>query len=259
LEEVTAMPSRGDIKIYIATHRLRLGSIDDPGYIPIQCGKALSNEDLADLADDTGDNISALNPYFSENTALYWMVKNADAKAPYMGLAHYRRYFSAEKVATIVEGYSVAGSADFTSLTTGETDLIVSEPLGLINAKTDTQTSLEHNYFGSHIGFDLYIARQAVEKLSPGYLNAFDFTMRNCHLVPFNVFVGRRSVVEEYAEWVFPILFLLNEWIPYRSYPTPYQQRAVGFLAERLFTVWIVENRHRYKIGFRPVLKCADP
>jgi len=82
------------IKILVAHHK--------PGYIfendiflPIQVGKAVSNVDLGIQGDDTEDNISHLNPYYCELTAIYWAWKNLDAD--YYGLNHYRRYFTDSK------------------------------------------------------------------------------------------------------------------------------------------------------------------
>ena len=50
-----------------------------------------THEDAGYLADDTGDNISAKNCYYSELTGLYWVWKNV--KDPdYVGVCHYRRY-----------------------------------------------------------------------------------------------------------------------------------------------------------------------
>lgn len=63
-------------------------------YIPIHVGKALSSVDLGIQADNTGDNISDMNPYYCELTAQYWGWKNLDCE--YIGLCHYRRYFEKE-------------------------------------------------------------------------------------------------------------------------------------------------------------------
>ncbi len=54
-------------KVFVMTHK----SFPHPkmeGFVPLQVGSAL-HENLGYLRDDTGDNISDLNPYYSELTA----------------------------------------------------------------------------------------------------------------------------------------------------------------------------------------------
>ena len=206
------------------------------------------------MTDNTGHNISSLNPYFNENTAIYWMCNNAEAKADFMGLAHYRRYFVARELCCIVDGEPVASSNDFVELFGGSVDMIVAQPIAFVNEKTDTLFTVEQSYAGCHISFDLFTAREALAKIASEYLPAFDFVMRNGQLIAYNMFVGKRLVVEQYANWIFPILFQLNEWIPYQTYVDPYQQRAISFLSERLFTVWVLHNRSRVKFGYRHVM-----
>ena len=74
---------------------------------PIQGGRSISNspsragtftqkeiswlkENM--IGDDTKDNISDLNRYFAEMTALYWIYKNTTT--PFVGMFQYRRYLS---------------------------------------------------------------------------------------------------------------------------------------------------------------------
>lgn len=59
-------------------------------YVPLQVGTAI-NSLLGYLRDDTGDNISALNGYYSELTGLYWIWKNVH-NINYVGTCHYRRF-----------------------------------------------------------------------------------------------------------------------------------------------------------------------
>ena len=47
---------------------------------------------MADMIDDTDDNISERTPYYSEMTAQYWARKNVH-DVEYIGFYHYRRYF----------------------------------------------------------------------------------------------------------------------------------------------------------------------
>ena len=87
--------SGGRITIGIAMHKpypVPQGGI----YLPIHVGAALHPDVLpAVQSDDTGDNISTLNPYFCELTALYWLWKNNSSD--YKGLVHYRRYFTTSR------------------------------------------------------------------------------------------------------------------------------------------------------------------
>ena len=83
-----------NIKIIVATHK-KYQMPTDKIYVPVQVG-AEGKELIKDyIPDNTGENISKLNPYFCELTGLYWAWKNLDAQ--YLGLVHYRRYFTESK------------------------------------------------------------------------------------------------------------------------------------------------------------------
>lgn len=84
----------GNIKILIAAHK-QYWMPNDPVYLPLHVG-AEGKQDLGYTQDNTGDNISAKNPNFCELTGLYWAWKNLDAD--YVGLVHYRRYFTRKEV-----------------------------------------------------------------------------------------------------------------------------------------------------------------
>ena len=238
--------------MYVAAHKPSEFPPDE-GYFPIHVGKALTDVDLGIPGDDTFDNISTKNQTFCELTALYWIVKNSDADI--VGLSHYRRYFAPKEKSISFSGVNIAASADFAEFQTG-TDLVVSDPMGFLNDITKTQISVEENYFGTSIGYDLYLAREALRRLQPAYLDAFDFVMRNCQLIPFNMMVGKKAAFNECWNWMFPILFMLDDWIPSHTY-NAYQKRVFGFLSERLHTVWVVHNRIKYRIAYRPVLFCG--
>ena len=82
-----------DIKIIIAAHKKYRMPQDDI-YVPLHVG-AEGKDSIGYQGDNTGDNISNLNPYFCELTGMYCMWKNLTAD--YLGLAHYRRHFCLRK------------------------------------------------------------------------------------------------------------------------------------------------------------------
>lgn len=85
------------IKIIIAAHK-KYWMPTDPVYLPVHVG-AEGKASIGYTPDNTGDNISSKNPHFCELTGLYWAWKNLDAD--YLGLVHYRRYFTRKEVHNI--------------------------------------------------------------------------------------------------------------------------------------------------------------
>ena len=82
------------MRIYTMTHK-KFTPLPDPLYVPLHVGRACG-ENLGYLGDDTGEQISALNCYYSELTGFYWIWKNCH-DADYVGTCHYRRYLINEK------------------------------------------------------------------------------------------------------------------------------------------------------------------
>ena len=85
------------IKIIVAAHK-KYWMPTDPVYLPVHVG-AEGKDSIGYTPDNTGENISAKNPYFCELTGLYWAWKNLDAD--FIGLVHYRRYFTCKEVRNI--------------------------------------------------------------------------------------------------------------------------------------------------------------
>ena len=77
------------IRIYTLTHK-NFEIPKDPMYVPLQVGRA-TKDDLGYLCDNTGDNISEKNCYYSELTGIYWIWRNVH-DLDYVGVCHYRRY-----------------------------------------------------------------------------------------------------------------------------------------------------------------------
>lgn len=220
--------------ILVATHK-EYTFPSDPLYTPIQVGVTRRACDFGYIADNKGDNISIKNDSYCELTALYWAWKSHYADAyKYIGLVHYRRYF--------------AGDLEF-----GEHSILESEAIGNMLISHDIIVPKKRNYYiqsvyshysHAHYGEDLQRLREVIMDLSPSYIHAFDAIMQQRSLYLYNMFVMPSKLFGEYCEWLFTILFALEERIDISTRDS-YQKRVFGFLGERLFNVWILHHRYR--------------
>ncbi len=225
-----------DIKILVATHKLYWMP---PGeiYLPIQVG-AEGKENLGYLCDNTGDNISIKNNNYCELTGMYWAWRNLTCE--YIGLCHYRRYFSHKSSSTEMydKHRAVFSEVDYQKLLKSY-DVILPKKRNYFIETVRSQ--YEHGHYKS----DLDEVERVVAELYPEYSTAFTTVMNRTKLHIFNMFVMRKEKFDEYCKWLFDILFVLEKRIDISGY-SQYQSRVFGFLSERLFNVWL--EREKLKI-----------
>ncbi len=216
------------IRIFVACHKPTEVYTDDV-YTPIHVGRASSKykEEMKDMiGDDTGDNISEKNPFFCEMTAQYWAWKNYH-DSEYIGFCHYRRYFNEKITQDNVDGLFADG-----------TDVIVVGPC--------LRRYTRWEYFKTFVcSEDLAIMQMVVQKMYPEYYktlsqSGFDFVD-----FPLNMLICRRDLFEEYATWVFSILFECEKHVKLSPYSR--QRRLYGYLAELLMPVFFIHNGYKMK------------
>lgn len=216
-----------DTRIYCMTHK-KFTPLDMEGYIPLHVGRALS-DDIGYLGDNTGDNISVKNKTYCELTGMYWIWKNISCDI--VGVCHYRRYFIND------EDFI---SKDFIEKTLNDYDIIVSH-----SGHTD-RPNVRIHYDGWHIAKDMDVTRAIIAEMYPEYLPAFDHSM-NCNFVTIgNMILTQKSIYDEYCSWLFPLMFEIEKRTDVSQYDD-YQARLYGFLAERLFRVWLLNHNYSIK------------
>lgn len=231
--------------IMIAAHKAYSFPVDG-GYMPVHVGKQLSAVDLIIPGDNTGENISELNPYFCELTGLYWIWKNV--RANYYGLVHYRRYFKPirDKPVISVAGQDVAASEALLTLL-GDADIVLSKK------RNYWVESIERHYSHAHNISDLQALRVIMKECQPEYLPTLERVLKGRSLALYNMFVMPSERFDQYCSWLFSLLIPLKDRIPYQEYG-PYQRRVFGFLAERLLNVWVEHNIQKSRIRYMPVI-----
>lgn len=195
------------------------------------------------LSDNTGKNISGKNSSFCELTGLYWAWKNdVFHSVDYIGLAHYRRYFKGN-------GEKLKGK----SILSKENIITLFEKYDCILPKKRNyfiETVYSH-YKHAHNIRDLDITKEIIKEYYPEYIDSFEEIIPGKKLHLYNMFIMRKDYFEQYCNWLFDILFKLEEKIDITNYDN-YQKRVFGFIAERLFNAWI--NYHKLKIKEVPII-----
>ena len=218
-----------NIKILVAAHKPCFMP-EDPAYLPVQAGAAI-HPALGFTGDCTGENISAKNKNFCELTVLYWAWKNLDCD--YLGLVHYRRHFCGKKRGGLKERI----------INSEELQQILSEvPLIMPRKRNYFIESNYSQYVHAHNEQDLTVTRQVIAEKYPDYLAAFDKIMKRSYGYRFNMCIMRRDLMENYCQWLFDILFEVENRLDISNY-SAYDARVFGFISERLLDIWVEKNQ----------------
>ena len=227
-----------DIKVIIATHKKYAMPKDDM-YLPLHVG-AEGKDDLGYTKDNTGDNISLKNPYFCELTGLYWAYKNLDNE--YLGLAHYRRHFTDKlfRSKKIEDNVNKAISKDKVDKLLDTVDVILPKKRNYI---------IENLY--DHYKHTMYVepldeTRKIIEEKYPEYLKEFDRLKTRTSAHMFNMFIMKKDILKGYCDWLFDILFELDNRIDDSKYDT-FHARFYGRVSELLLDVYLITNNIKYK------------
>lgn len=254
-----------DISIYVCYHE-PTPIIADPVFKYIYCGAAINGAENyipGTLRDDAGDNISRLNKSFCELTAIYWAWKN-DTRSSYIGFMHYRRHlnfsgndFSSDRYGLINHSGSIREYADKFGLQAENVckamagfDIILPEKW---NVKNIGHKNIYAHYAKSlyHHMEDYRLALDESASLFPAYVPAAEKFSKNPEAYFNNMFIMTRQAFHRYCEYIFPVLLEISPKIR-RKYYSVNENRAEGYIGERLLNIFIEAERPRYKIKELP-------
>lgn len=217
-----------DMNLYVMhsiyDKHLRSVPEDNRYEIHMQVGAALTDVRMSEVTDATGkDHISSKNRKYCELTGIYWAWKND--RSDYIGFSHYRRRFELKE--------------DNSSMMRCLPDIVVTNPV-LNLATVGVQFAKDHH------ASDWEVMMEAIRTLSPGYYDAALSVQNGIYYYAYNMFIMRREILDEYCRFIFPILEYCEIRIGKRE--DAYQNRYIGFLAERLLTIFIRNNK-QYKLA----------
>lgn len=230
-----------DTKIFIIGHKpLDYGYWEYEPYCPIQVGYG---EPFCNVRDNSGDSRAEWNPFAAENTATWWIARNAAPSLDITGQCQYRRrlkFDGPEQVENIFKNY----------------DVICAAPLRM-------GITLYEQYARCHCERDIQDVYSVIREKYPEYIDAYQKYILNGRKVYYsNSFVLRASDYVRYNDFLWTILDGVRE---IRGWDTPsitekeikyeidtgkragtrgvkYQAQVGGFLSERLWTMWVQAN-----------------
>ncbi len=204
-----------EVKIIIATHK-KYRMPKDSMYLPVHVG-AEGKADLGYVKDNSGDNISVLNPSFCELTGLYWAWKNLDAD--YIGLAHYRRHFSMRK-----------GSDKWDSVLTYKDIEPYLDQIKVFVPKKRRYyiETLYSHYDHTHYSEQLDVTQQIISEKYPEYLKSYFKIIKKRSGYMFNMMIMNKELLDDYCTWLFDMDDLSS-----------FQGRFYGRVSEVIFNVWL--------------------
>nr|WP_027698579.1 DUF4422 domain-containing protein [Weissella oryzae] len=224
------------MKILIALHK-PYAVPKEAIYLPIQVGADLPDRQLLvnTIADNTGRNISKENGHYNELTALYWAKYNL-ADEDIIGLVHYRRYFGRKASHNLADILS----EDEIRQTLKTVDVI------LPKARNYFIENQQDHYLHAHRGEPYFALEKVLTDHYPDYLPAFSKLAKTTRAHLFNMSIMKQVDFQAYTTFLFDVLALVAEQIDLVNYRGQ-EQRALGFLAERLMDVWLVTNQKSFK------------
>ena len=92
----------------------------------------------------------------------------------------------------------------------------------------------------------LDIAGKIIEEKYPEYSSEFSRLKKRRSAHMFNMFIMKKEVMSKYCEWLFDILFELEQRVDASQYDS-FHARFYGRVSELLLDVWINTNKLAYK------------
>ena len=149
-------------------------------------------------------------------------------KRGYIGLCHYRRYFNNDKGSLIQKKDIINYLSNY--------DIILPKKSALLKG---TYNETYKNHYLLEI---LEVTRDVIIEISPDYLECFDKIMNQDKFYNNNMFIAPKYLVDDYCNWIFPILEEIEKRVTIENYP-----RVLGLVSEAVFNVWIKKHNLNVK------------
>ena len=144
-----------------------------------------------------------------------------------VGCCHYRRYLIDDDE-NILSKEQIIGYLK-------EYDCITSKCL-------DLNYTYYYGFSENHKPYYLDETRKVIQDIYPDYLADYDKFVNDKHTYFGNILICKKPLFDEYAKWLFDILFTLEDRIVIEE-ENSYHRRIFGFISEFLWFLWVKHNK----------------
>jgi hypothetical protein len=155
---------------------------------------------------------------------MYWVWKNVSCDV--VGICHYRRY--------LLDHDGRLFNHDTIAAALKEYDVITTKNLQL-------NFPYNEGFASHHKPIYLETTAEVLGELYPEYYATFSRLVREKHTYFGNMLIMKKTLYDEYMEWLFAILFGVQKRVKVEEEDS-YHRRIFGFISEFLQYVWIVKN-----------------
>lgn len=242
-------PARAEpagLTVYVAHYRPRTGPpAEAPPYVAVCNVRPDGARPPGFVAYDDEGGLPEHNAAYNELSVLRRLQRRAETE--WVGLVHYRRVLVARRPdgrrgvqpGTVhVDGVDwrrpEQWAGDEAALVAALGDAHWATPLPF-DVRRAGYRSLWDHFVGNHPELLLRRAATAVDRLHPELEPLEAYLRREVRTPLYNVFLGRRGVLDCYASFLWPVLEACAPGLALDGY----QGRWAGFLAERLHGYWL--------------------
>lgn len=228
-------------------------------FFPIHVGKSLYPDiSLGIAVDNDGENISLKNASYCELTGMYWAWKNLKG-LDIIGLNHYRRYFDFKGIGKKGFPHTAVSTSLFSEKNIGVPTNVLEKVMkgSIVVPKPEIYNmTLVQNYCYWHVADDFKILEYVFYKTQSRKMQEIFFRImrQGIELVHYNMFLMKWDDFDAYCSWLFPILEEVERMTYIKNYNV-FQKRIYGYMAERLFMVWLAIKTN---VIYKPVVFFTD-
>ena len=235
-----------NLVIYCAsTYNLRV--LDKlPSYIkPIGLGDAKFPSHW--MTEKKGENISNLNKYYVEHSAIYWVwknkLKNMNPK-DWVGFCQYRKlwlndFYEKKQKFSFKSLYSNLLSPDNKIFL--NCDVILAQPIVFKNQTLFQQFDTVHKN---------NILENCINFLEINEKENFKNHLNGKTIYPLNLFITKAHILKKYCEDIFPWLEKCYHYCKSKNFFKGYNVRLLSFLSERYLSYWFSKFNNRKYLSY---------